>query len=319
MRLVSLACSNTEIVAALGCASHLVGVDDHSDFPAASLSGLPRVGPDLEIDVAAVSALEPDLVLASLTVPGHETVVEAMEAAGLPLLVLGPETLDQVPASVEAVARALEPGIPGVAARGSALADALRDAFGGATPPLPPDPGRGPEGADGPGPGFSATAPTEGGTRQRPRILVQWWPKPVIAPGARSWVDGMIRLAGGENVLHHEDRLSRPLEDAEVAALAPDAVVLSWCGVEPDLYRPDVVYRNPAFARLPAVRRGQVFRIPEAWMGRPGPRLLDGLAALRRVVAACEAAETLQPRGPGSPPRGGHGASDVSAETFQLP
>jgi iron complex transport system substrate-binding protein len=35
VRVVSLTCSNTEIVSALGCAEHLVGVDDHSDYPEA--------------------------------------------------------------------------------------------------------------------------------------------------------------------------------------------------------------------------------------------------------------------------------------------
>jgi iron complex transport system substrate-binding protein len=268
MRIVSLACSNTEIVAALGCAHLLVGVDDHSDHPRAALAGLPRVGPDLEIDVAAVAALRPDLVLASLTVPGHETVVEGVEAAGLPILTLAPERLDEVAPSVRAVAAALAAHDPEVAERGEILARQLEAAF----PPLP-------------GHALPA-APASSLTLPRPSVLVQWWPKPVIAPGARSWVQGMIELAGGRNALEGEDRLSRPLDDNEVAALAPDVIVMSWCGVEPARYRPEVIYRNPAFAGVPAVRRGQVHRIPEAWMGRPGPRLLDGLAALRRAIGA---------------------------------
>ena len=70
MRIVSLACSNTEIVCALGCADLLVGVDDHSDFPTDVVGPLPKVGPDLDIDVERVAALEPDLVL-SLD-PSHE-------------------------------------------------------------------------------------------------------------------------------------------------------------------------------------------------------------------------------------------------------
>jgi iron complex transport system substrate-binding protein len=71
-----------------------------------------------------------------------------------------------------------------------------------------------------------------------------------------------------------------------VAALAPDAVVIAWCGVEPEKYRTDVIYRNPAFRDLPAVRHRRVFRIPEAFLGRPGPRLVEGIRALRDVVAA---------------------------------
>jgi iron complex transport system substrate-binding protein len=278
MRIVSLACSNTEIVAALGCAHLLVGVDDHSDYPAAALRGIPRVGPDLQIDVDAVVALQPDLVLASLTVPGHETVVEGVEAAGLPILTLAPERLDDVPPTVERIAEALAPGVPGVRARGTALAGELRAAFaeraGEAGGPRTPVVGS----------AAPAAAPPSSAWEARPRVLVQWWPKPVIAPGSRSWVHAMIERAGGRNALEGEDHLSRPLDDEGVAALAPDVIVLSWCGVEPARYRPEVVYRNPAFQRVPAIRHGRVHRIPEAWMGRPGPRLVDGIAALRRAV-----------------------------------
>jgi iron complex transport system substrate-binding protein len=295
MRVVSLACSNTEIVHALGCAHLLVGVDSHSDHPADLLEGLPRLGPDLEIDVAKVAALAPDLVLASLTVPGHETVVEGLELAGLPVLTLAPEGLADVPPSVERVAEAL-----GVPERGAALARQLRRAF------RLPDPGpHAGEGAPGAGtdpytgasdagadPDAAHLHP--GASSPRPRILVQWWPKPVIAPGARSWVHGLIELAGGRNALEGEDRLSRPLTDDEVARLAPDAIVISWCGVHPDKYRPDVVLGNAAFADTPALVHGQVHCIPEAFLGRPGPRLLEGLEALGQVVEAVRSASSPQ-------------------------
>lgn len=252
MRIVSLACSNTEIVAALGCADRLVGVDDHSDFPAGALASLPRVGPDLEIDVEKVAALEPDLVLASLTVPGHETVVEGVEQAGLPHLTLAPTSLEEIYANVETVAERL-----GVPERGVELASRMRREL------------------------ESRTAPTGA-----PSLLVQWWPRPVIAPCGRSWVDALLSAAGGRNPLASEDRPSRPLEDDEIRALDPDAIVLAWCGVAPGKYRPDVVYRNPAFAELSAVRQGRIFCVPEAYLGRPGPRLIDGLRALRGVVEA---------------------------------
>ena len=96
VRVVSLACSNTEIVCALGCADLLVGVDDHSDYPTDVVARLPRVGPDLTPDVEQVAALEPDLVLATLTVPGHERVVAQLEAAGLPYIAPEPVSLDDV-------------------------------------------------------------------------------------------------------------------------------------------------------------------------------------------------------------------------------
>src|SRR5690554_6277861 len=96
MRIVSTVCSNTEIVCALGAADLLVGVDDHSDFPAEVVAKLPRVGPDLTVDPEKIRALEPDLVLASLTVPGHEKVIASVEAAGLPYRAFQPFTIEDV-------------------------------------------------------------------------------------------------------------------------------------------------------------------------------------------------------------------------------
>src|SRR3990172_9283494 len=77
-RIVSLCPSNTEILFALGLVESIVGVDSHSDYPT-QVKELPRVGPDLRINMEKVKALEPDLVVASLTVPGMERNIEALE------------------------------------------------------------------------------------------------------------------------------------------------------------------------------------------------------------------------------------------------
>ena len=84
LRVVSHTCSNTEIVCALGCADLLVAVDSDSDFPPEVVGALPQLGRDLALDTEAVRALSPDLVLTSLTVPGHERVVDGLRDAGLP-------------------------------------------------------------------------------------------------------------------------------------------------------------------------------------------------------------------------------------------
>ena len=261
--MVSLTCSNTEIVAALGCGAALVGVDDHSDHPAALLHGVARVGKDLDVDAARVAALRPDLVLASLTVPGHEKVVERLLAHKLNLLVLAPTSLAHVARDVRQIGGAL-----GVGAAAEALASRLEAAF--APPPAPSTPG--------------------------PRVLVEWWPRPCIAAGARSWVDDLLRLAGAENALA-DDVESRPLGAGDPPGLGADAVVVSWCGVPFSHYKLDKVLERPGWASVPAVASRQVYAVPEAWLGRPGPRLVDGLAALRAVVAGIRAGAPL-PAGP---------------------
>jgi iron complex transport system substrate-binding protein len=262
MRIVSLACSNTEIVHALGCAHLLVGVDEHSDWPESVVGPLPKLGPDLNPDLDAVQALKPDLVLATLTVPGHEQVVEQLEARGLPFIAPEPVSLDDVYRDIIDIAQRL-----GVEPRGHALVQQMRATMEGepATSEL-------------------ATSLPPATVRRRPRIVVQWWPKPVFAPGRLSWVHDLLEAAGADHPLAGEAVKSRALSDDEIRAYDPDAIVIAWCGVDPSKYRPDVVLNNPAFAETAAIGHKRVVCVPEAFLGRPGPRLTHGFTALKTLV-----------------------------------
>lgn len=250
MRVVSLTCSNTEIVAELGLSDWLVGVDDHSDWPEAALAGLPRLGPDLSIDVNRVEALQPDLVLASLTVPGHEGVVAALKARGLPVLAPEPTQLAHVARDLREVGAAL-----GRAAEGERAAQRFEASLDART-----------------------VSPGE------VSVLVEWWPRPVYVPGRDSWVTEMIERAGGRNPFAGIAVKSLAVDDTAIQQAAPDAIVMSWCGVPERKYRADIVRRRPGWRDVPAVRHDLIRPIAEAWMGRPGPRLLLGLDALKAVV-----------------------------------
>jgi iron complex transport system substrate-binding protein len=252
--LIAHTCSNTEIVCALGRASWLVGVDDHSDHPADVVDRLPRIGPDLDIDIERVVALKPDLVITSLTVPGHERCVERIRDAGLPHLVTQPLSLADVADDIKRIGAALD-----ARAAASELATRFERALAR--------------------PRASTATP----------ILVEWWPKPVIVPGRRSWVNEMLALAGGRNPFCDVDAESTEAQDDAVVAAAPEAVVMSWCGVAEEKYRPHVVARRAGWSGVPALQHGRIFAISEAWLGRPGPRLLDGIRRLEAVVDACTA------------------------------
>jgi iron complex transport system substrate-binding protein len=252
MRIISHTCSNTEIVCALGCADQLVGVDADSDYPPDVVAALPKLGRDLALDVEAVRKLAPDLVLTSLTVPGHERVVAALQAAGLQTLVCDPQSLDDVYADIHRIAAVL--GVP-------ARADALVASMQAAMPAVLPQCGR-------------------------PRVLVEWWPKPVIAAARRSWVNDIIQLAGGSNPWGEVDAKSVPLEFADAAARQPDIVAMSWCGVKVGQYRADKVRARPGWDQVPAVIHDRIVPISEAYLGRPGPRLVEGYRELRAAIAA---------------------------------
>lgn len=252
MRVVSHTCSNTEIVCALGCAAYLVGVDQDSDFPAEVVGPLPKLGRDLSLDIPAVKALHPDLVLSSQTLPGHETLVAQLQAENLPTLVCEPLSLDDVYADIRRIAQALD-----VASRGEALIAEMQQAM----PAVPV-------------------------VSDAPKVLVEWWPKPVIAPTRDSWATDLIERAGGCNPWRDVAGKSVPLTDAQVLSAAPDIVVMAWCGVPLHNYRSEIVRRRAGWEEVPAVRHDRIHAITEAWLGRPGPRLVEGYRALRELIGA---------------------------------
>ncbi|TVQ36243.1 MAG: cobalamin-binding protein [Wenzhouxiangella sp.] len=253
MRIVTHTCSNTEIVSALGRGDWIVGVDDHSDYPADVVARAARVGPDLDVDVDRIRALKPDLVITSLTVPGHERCLARMEAAGLPLLVTRPHSLADVAEDIRHIGQAID-----AVGQAETLAQGIETALDEGPPPGPPVP-----------------------------ILVEWWPKPVIVPGQKSWVNEMLALAGAINPFADQDAESLEIDTDQARLAAPEAIVMSWCGVKEDKYRPHIVARRDGWEDIPAVRHGRIIPISEAWLGRPGPRLIDGIEKLRKVVALC--------------------------------
>ncbi len=252
MRIVSHSCSNTEIICALGCADYLVGVDDHSDYPADIVDNLPKVGPDLDVDPDKVIALKPDLIIASDTVPGHDQVISRLSDCDIPILVRAPRCLQDIAADFIKIAQVL-----GVPERGHQLADQFLEQLD------------------------SLTASR---LEQPQKVLVEWWPKPVIVPGRQSWATSLIQLAGGINPLADDDCQSRPISTEEAQQFNPDVIVMSWCGVPERNYRPNIVSRREGWEDISAVRNHRIVAISEAFLGRPGPRLVTGLKKLCAAV-----------------------------------
>jgi iron complex transport system substrate-binding protein len=252
-RIVSLACSNTEILFALGLGAQVVGVDDWSDFPP-QVGGLPRVGPDLGIDMAKVAALEPDLILASLSVPGMERNIPPLERLGVPFLVLDPKRLDDVFGDIERVGEAT--GVPENARR---LNADLRSRI-------------------------EVVRARAHQAAHRPTLYWEWWPTPLICPGRQSWIVQMSELAGADLLFTDVEATSFVVHESQVLDRDPDHVILCWCGTLQKKMDVTKVAKRPGWDRLRAVQAGRVHCFPENLYGRPGPRLVEGLERLARVV-----------------------------------
>ena len=86
---------------------------------------------------------------------------------------------------------------------------------------------------------MGADPESEDGTGGETTGVSQWGPKATSAPGRGRWTTDLVRMAGGRNPRANDQVHSRAVADDEVAAISPEAIVISWCGVDPANYRPD--------------------------------------------------------------------------------
>ncbi|WP_070119439.1 cobalamin-binding protein [Bacillus marinisedimentorum] len=253
MKIVSICPSNTELIHYLGLTGQLIAVDDFSDWPE-QVNGLPRLGPDLDIDMDKVEALKPDLVVASLSVPGMEKNVEELKKRGLPHIVLNPNTLDEIAADLLTLGNAA--GAEEKAAETAAAFNAFIEKYE-----------------------QLASAVTD-----RPSIYWEWWPKPVFTPGGKNWLTEISRLAGAENVFADIDQASFKTDWETVKERNPDHIGMAWVGVQQDKMKPELIEKRPGWAELDAVKKRHIHLLEESLYCRPSPRLLLGLKKLAPLI-----------------------------------
>jgi cobalamin transport system substrate-binding protein len=245
-RVVTLAPNLTEIVFALGAQDRLVAVSDFSDYPAAARS-LARVG-GLDSSAERIVSLHPDLVLASRD-GNPRGAVQALEAAGIPVLTVSGGSLDAVLEGIRLVAQRL-----GRLEEGERLAAALsrrRDEVG-----------------------------RNVAGRSRPAAVLLVWPDPPQAAGGGTFLSDVLEEAGAQNLL--ADRVGWPVVSAEFLATAPiDVLVLPESPETRGVFERARV--SGALSRG-AAARARVIRLDEAALTRPGPRIFDALESLAREL-----------------------------------
>ncbi|WP_053220489.1 cobalamin-binding protein [Virgibacillus senegalensis] len=252
MRVISICPSNTELLDYLGMIDKLIAVDDFSDYPE-SVKRLPKVGPDLSIDMDKVAELKPDLVLASLSVPGMEKNIEALEQRHIPYIVLNPNSLKDIAKDLKTVGEAM--GEP-------ALGEQRSVQFKNET----------------------ASSNVSYRETSEPSLYWEWWPKPVFTPGRTNWLTEISELAGARNVFDTEPEASIQTTWEEVKTRNPDHICLVWVGIQEQKMRPELIQKRPGWNELKAVQEGRIHVLPESLFCRPSPRLLLGLKKLNHLL-----------------------------------
>jgi iron complex transport system substrate-binding protein len=254
LRLISICPSNTELVAYLGLTKSLIGVDDYSDWPV-EINGLPRLGPDLDIDMDKLEELKPELVLASLSVPGMERNIDELEKRKIPYVIVpNPQTLQEVGDCLLFVGKATN------------MNDKASEVYEKFTHKI--------QSYD--------TLSQQVDTLKT--IYWEWWAKPVFTPGSKNWLTEISRLAGGRNIFEDKDAESVQTDWEEIKSRNPDNICVVWVGVQKKMVNPKVILKRPGWEQLNAIKNNRLYILDEPLFCRPSPRLLNGLAKIASLL-----------------------------------
>jgi len=281
VRVVSLLPAATEMVAALGAGSWLVGVSHECDYPPDIVRHLPRVTrsaidgsrSSLEIDravraagasattidAALLAELRPDVIVGQtvcdVCAAGGDALIQALAGfPGRPRIVnLHAHTLDAVLADIKAVGEALD------------LRDEADELVAGLRYRLKRVQER----------RASRT------TRHTPRTVVLEWLDPPYVAG--HWVPELVAIAGGQDVGNTPGARSVSRPWAELVATDPERVIIALCGFAVARARREAATVVDVDARR-LFARGVEFLDGNAYTSRPGPRLVEAAERLSLML-----------------------------------
>jgi len=244
---VTLMPSATEVMAALGATSLLVGVDAYSDYPP-EVRQLPKVGAFLTPNIEAIVRLSPSVVVVDDV---HAPAAAALRDAGLETIACPLHALPDVKRALRAVGARL--GRAAEAERVVREIDAALDATAARRP------------------------------ARRPRVLAVIDREAsglggLVAAGPGSWVDELLAVVGGDNVMLASGLRYPKISLEEVLRGQPDVIldlsyaaksgVAAWSAVD-----------------VPATRAGRVVELHRAYLVAPSPRVTQALADLAQAIA----------------------------------
>jgi iron complex transport system substrate-binding protein len=254
-RIVTLAPHATELVFAAGAGDRIVGTVSYSDYPAAARD-IPRIGSNSQIDIERLIALKPDLLVVWL----HGTAsrqLEQLRGLGIPLFYSEPQHLADIPDAVMRLGQ-----LAGTEAQARVAASALRAQL--------------------------AALDAQYRGRSPVRLFYQVWPHPLYTLNGKHIVSDAIRTCGGVNIFAGLHAIAPTVGVEAVLLENPEAVITG------DLNRKneDGLALWRAYPALLAVQRGNLFALDGDLLSRPGPRMIEGAAALCKSLETARAHRT---------------------------
>ncbi len=247
-RIVTIFASNTEMVAALGLADRIVGIEAYTRFPPEVL-GKPLVGGRLGFSVDAVVAERPDLVVVTPARQAANQLVDPLERLGIPIVVLLHRSIAEVQDNIRLLGR-----LGGVAERGEELAARLQSRL----------------------------------DRIKQRVAGRAEPSTIMITGRLGNGLLLIARPGtytGDAIVRAGGRFA--LDSGAIAQVSPEAIlkadpdVLLFAGSDKDLKE---LIARPGWKDMRAVKDERAHAVVRAELLIPGPRTIDGIERLAGIL-----------------------------------
>jgi len=253
VRVVSLAPSLTEIVAAVGGAHNLVGRTDVCNYPPAVVVHVPIVGAFGRPFLEPLAAQRPTVLLdVGLD---DESQAASIARLGITRRRIACQHLDEIPAAIRTVGE--------IVARQAAAATLAQQIEAGIRERR------------------AALAQTPPG--RRPLVFAVIWSDPLIIAGRNSFVSELVALAGGRNL---GDDLPRDYAEVSlewVLERNPDVVLCLFHDAA--RHARQAVLKRTGWQTMRAVQTGCVYDAFDLdTILRPGPRVLEGVTQVQREI-----------------------------------
>ncbi|MBA3465700.1 MAG: ABC transporter substrate-binding protein [Deltaproteobacteria bacterium] len=248
MRVISLTPSATEVVAALGATSMLVGVDEYSEYPP-EVKALPKVGSFLTPNLEVIVGLSPTLVIVDDI---HGGAAGALRDANIATVDSAMHALPDVKSALAKVGAKL-----GREKEAAKVSEEIEKAIDDAVAKRP---------------------------AVRPRVLAIIDREAgglgnLVAAGTGSYVDELLALVGGANVLAGAGVRYPKLSMEEVLRASPDVILdLSFAA------RGEMGLDPWKTIDVPAVKANRVKALSEPYLIAPSPRIAAALATMRTAI-----------------------------------
>jgi len=109
-------------------------------------------------------------------------------------------------------------------------------------------------------------------------------PNSPYTAGGGSFIDTLITMAGGQNVAAEAVGAWALFSIEQIVSAAPDIIIIQTMVAGIPTISKEELEKHPVWQQMTAVKQGRVYIINGDLVSRPGPRIVQGLEEMAKII-----------------------------------